>query len=264
MNPYLRLLLFALCLLQAVFAVAFFLQAPFALTLWPWGATGRLSYIFISSIFAAAAASTLWCVASRRYGALSGIALDYVVIFVPMAIYALESAARASDPALLAFGAACAIGAVFGVALFMWSWRLPLDSAPPMPALVRWSFVVFILALVIVGVRMVLGAPNVLPWTITADLSVVIGLIFLGAAAYFLYALSRPTWSNTAGQLAGFLAYDVVLIVPFLQRVPTVEPVFQTSLAIYIVVVVYSGLLAIFYLFLNPRTRIVLRASSAV
>lgn len=264
MNPYLRMLLFALCLFQAVFAVAFFLQAPFALALWPWGATSRLSYIFLASIFAAAAASTFWCVASGSYGALGGIALDYVVIFVPMSVYAFSSAARESDPsALLAFGAACALGAIFGVGLFLWSRRFPLDSAPPMPALVRWSFVVFILALIFVAVRMVLGAPHVLPWTITPDLSVLFGLMFLGAAAYFLYALIRPTWENTAGQLVGFLAYDVVLIVPFLQRVPTVEPVFQASLAIYIVVVAYSGLLAIYYLFLHPRTRVVLRASRA-
>lgn len=261
MNPFLRMFLFAICLFQAVFAVAFFVQAPFALALWPWGATSRLSYIFISSIFAAAAASTLWCVASREFGALSGIALDYVVIFVPMSVYAFASAARATDPALLVFGSACAMGAVFGVGLFLWCRWLPLDRVPAMPAIVRWSFVVFIVALVIVGVRMVLGAPHVLPWTLTADLSVLFGLIFLGAAAYFLYALIRPTWSNTAGQLAGFLAYDVVLIVPFLQRVPTVEPVSQTSLAIYIVVVVYSGLLAIYYLFLNVRTRIILSAS---
>jgi hypothetical protein len=47
-----------------------------------------------------------------------------------------------------------------------------------------------------------------------------------------------------------------VLIVPFLQRLPTIAPEFQISLYIYIVVVVYSGLLAIYYLFVNRGTRI--------
>jgi hypothetical protein len=148
-------------------------------------------------------------------------------------------------------------GVIFGAGLFVWSRRMPMPATPPMPPLVRWSFVVFVIALLVVGVRMVLGIPNILPWRLTADLSVIIGLIFLGAAAYFLYALVFPRWQNTAGQLAGFLAYDVVLIVPFLQRLPTVAPVFRVSLIIYTVVVSYSGLLAIYYLFVHPETRII-------
>jgi hypothetical protein len=103
---------------------------------------------------------------------------------------------------------------------------------------------------------MVLKTPNILPWPLTAELSVVIGWMYLGAAAYFAYALLRPGWANTAGQLAGFLAYDVVLIVPFLQRLSTVPPEFQASQIVYTAVVVYSGLLAAYYLFLSPRTRI--------
>jgi hypothetical protein len=80
--------------------------------------------------------------------------------------------------------------------------------------------------------------------------------MFLGAAAYFAYGVFRPGWYNAGGQLAGFLAYDVVLIIPFLQRLPTVEPELRVNLIIYIIVVSYSGLLAIYYLFLYPGTRL--------
>jgi hypothetical protein len=128
-----------------------------------------------------------------------------------------------------------------------------------MPRLVRWSFVVFIIALLIVSVQMILQVPNVIPWVITPELSVVIGWMFLGAAAYFIYALLRPSWFNSAGQLAGFLAYDVVLIVPFLQRLPTVAPQFQAGLIVYTAVVIYSGLLAFYYLFISKPTRVLTR-----
>jgi hypothetical protein len=85
---------------------------------------------------------------------------------------------------------------------------------------------------------------------------VVIGLMFLGAATYFAYGLLRPSWANAAGQLAGFLAYDLVLIGPFLSRLPTVAPEHRAGLTIYIAVVSYSGLLAIYYLFIHPATRV--------
>jgi hypothetical protein len=131
-----------------------------------------------------------------------------------------------------------------------------------MPGLVRWSFVVFIVALLVVSTRLILKSPNVIPWTITSDLSVVIGWMFFGAAAYFAYSLLRPSWLNAAGQLAGFLAYDVVLIVPFLTRLPTTPPEHRTGLMVYTAVVVYSGLLALYFLFIHGPTRVWPRGSS--
>ena len=74
---------------------------------------------------------------------------------------------------------------------------------------------------------------------------------FPGTAAYFAYGLLRPSWVNSAGQLVGFLAYDVVLIVPFLTRLPTTPAEFRVGLTIYTAVVIYSGLLAIYYLFIH-------------
>jgi hypothetical protein len=85
---------------------------------------------------------------------------------------------------------------------------------------------------------------------------VVFGCIFLGDAFYFIYALLRPRWGNAFGQLLSFLAYDLVLIVPFVQLLDTVKPGHMTGLIVYIVVLVYSGGLAIYYLFIDPRTRI--------
>jgi hypothetical protein len=251
-----RYVLLIICAVQFFLAVAFFLQWPFATGLWPFPGTTPLTFIFIASIFAAAAASTLWAAGTQNYGALAGIGLDYLIILAPVAVYSMQLGASTGNSQFTVYGIACVFGALFGLWLLLWSIRIPIDTSIPMPRLVRWSFVVFIVALLIVSVQLILQVPNVLPWVITPELSVVIGWMFLGAAGYFVYALLRPSWNNSAGQLAGFLAYDVVLIVPFLQRLPTVAPQFQTGLIIYTAVVIYSGLLAFYYLFINKTTRV--------
>lgn len=226
---------------QAVAAVAFFLRVPVVVDLWPFPGTTPLTFIFVSSIFAAAAASTLWVAASRHYGAFAGIGLDYVTILGPLAVLCFQLGYTLAGIASIAW-------ALFGLAMFLWTVRIPLDRTVPTPALVRWSFAAFVVALVIVSTRLILQVPNALPWKITPELSVVIGWMFLGAAVYFAYGLLRPCWPNAAGQLAGFLAYDLVLIGPFLSRLPTVAPEHRDGLLIYIGVLLYSGALAAYHL----------------
>lgn len=244
-----RYALFLVCAGQLFLAIAFFLQLPFATNLWPFPGTTPLTFVFVSSFLAAAAASTLWATASENYGALAGIGLDYLAVLVPLSILSFQLAAAP-------FGTMCALAVLFGLGLLVWGIRTPIDGTVPMPALVRWSFVVFILALVLVSTRLLLKVPNTIPWTITPDLSVIMGWMFLGAATYFAYALVRPSWLNSAGQLAGFLAYDIVLIGPFLARLPSAAPEHRMGLIIYTTVVIYSGLLAIYYLFIGESTRI--------
>ncbi|MBZ0290563.1 MAG: hypothetical protein K8I30_23265 [Anaerolineae bacterium] len=257
MNRYFRYLMFVFCAVQIAFTLAFVLQMPFATQLWPLPDTTPMSFIFIASIFAAAAASTLWCLAAREDGALAGVALDYVCIFVPVTILGFQLAGSTANRALIPFSIVCGLTVAFGIGLFLWSVRVPMRDTRPMPRVVYGSFVVFVIALIVAGGALILKTPNILPWRVTPELGVMSGWFFLGAAAYFTYSLVRPSWANTAGQLAGFLAYDVVLIIPFLQRLPTIAPELQISLYIYIIVVVYSGLLAIYYLFVNRGTRIV-------
>lgn len=256
MTKVVRYFLFFVCAVQFLLALAFFFQWPVAVNLWPFPGTTPLTFIFVSSIFAAAAAPTLWAIVSENYGALAGIGLDYLTILAPVSILSFQLSAGGSDPKLTTYGIACVIGALFGLGLFLWSVRFPLDPTPSMPGLVRWSFIIFIIALLIVGGRLALQVPSTIPWKITPELSVVMGWMFLGAAVYFAYGLLRPSWLNSAGQLIGFLAYDIVLIVPFLIRLPTTPPENRIGLTIYTGVVIYSGLLAIYYLFLHKSTRL--------
>lgn len=255
MTRLMRYILLFVAAAQLLFAAAFAFQWPFAVNLWPFPGTTPLTFIFIASIFAAAAAPTLWVAASEQYGALAGIGLDYLAILLPVAVLSFRLGAAGENPGTATYGIVCVFGALFGLGLFLWSARIPIADKRPMPRPVRWSFVIFIIALLIVATRLILRAPNIIPWKITPDLSLIIGWMFVGAAFYFVYGLARPSWANSTGQLLGFLAYDLVLIGPFIKRLPTTPPEFQAGLTIYTVVVVYSGLLAIYYLFLNSPTR---------
>ena len=241
---------------NAICAVGFGLRWPVLLALWPLPGTTALSFALVSSIYAAAAASTAWVLYSGQRAAFAGIALDHLAIFAPLAVFFGMQAAASSDPRLVSISLSCVAGALFGLALFAWCTRLPLDCSVALPAPVRWSFAVFVALLLGVAAPLVGQVPDILPWAVTPQLSVVIGWMFFGAASYFAYGLLRPCWANAAGQLVGFLAYDVVLIGPLLERWPHALPQHRLGLVVYLVVVVYSALLAGYYLAVGPHTRL--------
>jgi hypothetical protein len=154
----------------------------------------------------------------------------------------------------VAFGVACVAGVAAGIAMLRLSLRHPWSDPRQTPRPVLISFGVFTVALLLVS-TLLLTRNSPLPWPVTGDQSTVIGLMFLGAAAYFVYGLARPRWENAGGQLAGFLAYDLVLLWPFLKRLPDIAPEFRAELWIYTAVLVYSGIVAVVYLALHPATR---------
>jgi len=262
MDRYFRYVLFAVSILQAILGVGFALQIPILTQIWPFPNTSPLSFIFIGSIYLAAAASTLWSLLAGENGSLAGVFLDYIVIFVPLVIFMLQIAN--GNEAITWSGIGLAVGVLFGIVFLLWSLRFPIQDTRPQPLPVRVSFMIFVVALIFVGGALVLQVPNILPWRITPEGSVIYGWMFLGAASYFIYSLLRPSWMNTGGQLAGFLAYDIVLIVPFINHFSQVSPQLLPNLIIYTIVVVFSGLLAIYYLFVHEKTRINLRQVSTL
>ena len=251
-----RLSLIVISAIQAVFAGAFILQIHAVTQIWPLPYTNATSYLFIGSIFAAAAASTLWCVFAREYRALVGIALDYIAILLPLTILLSQISTRAQHQLLTPFGAVSGLGVIFGVWLAVWGHRFPVRHTQPAPRPVVWAFVFFVVALLIAGGQMVLRVPNILPWNISMDSQIIYGWMFLGAAIYFAYGVLRQGWYNAAGQLFGFLAYDLVLIGPFLARLGSITPDLLPNLIVYILVLTFSGLLAIYYLFIHAPTRV--------
>jgi hypothetical protein len=260
MDRALRYVLLVTALVLAVVGLGFALQVPLFTGIWPLPDTSPLSLIFIGSIFCAAAASTLWSLYAGENGSFAGIFLDAIVIFAPLAIYLLVIAN--GNSAIITFAVTMLVFLLFGILGFLWSLRFPVKDARPSPLPVRVMFAVVVVVLIWVGVNLVLQTPNVLPWRVTPDGSVTYGWMFLGASSYFAYGLLRPSWMNGGGQLAGFLAYDLVLIFPLIDHFSRVTPQHLTNLIIYVAVVTLSALLAIYYLFVKEETRVRGRSAS--
>jgi len=249
-----RLAFVPVSLLSLVLAGGFFAHVEWATTLWPWPAA-PLSYVFIGSILAAIAIPMLWIAYSGESAAIQAGAADLAVMYGGMFVYVLTLLGGPGEPELwpyaIVFGLACA-GSAAG---FLVSRRLEWKDERPMPGPVRASFTAFAVMLVAAGTALLFHA-DIFPWRLGRETSVMFGLVYLGAAVYFLYGLLTPRWSNAAGQLAGFLAYDLVLLAPFLDHFRVATGGERVSLIVYVSFLIYSGALAGWYLFLDRSTRL--------
>ena len=195
----------------------------------------------------------MWIGWTGALGALPAGSLNVFVIALTTSVYFFNLVSQGRSE-LFGVVIASVLMTLTSGAAFLWSRRLPLTDPRPTPTLVKVSFGIFIAALFLAGGALVLHLP-VFPWDLNPDSSVVFGCIFLGDAFYFLYGLFRPRWGNAFGQLLSFLAYDLVLIVPFVLLFDTVKPERMFNLVVYTAVLVYSGGLAVYYLLINPQTR---------
>ena len=254
-NRYISSLIFVAAAIEALFGIAFILRLDFALDMWPMDGTTRLSFLFLASMFIAGATSQLWCLWRGERALFIGVGLNYMTIATPIGIYLVAVGASRGDSDLLTLGCVFLVSALFGAGIFLWSRGSSVRSPQPAPAIALLAFVVFVLALIVAGGAMTFHLIDVMPWPLTGDNEVVYGLMFLGASAYFAYSLLRPSWQNSAGQLAGFLAYDLVLIWPFIRHFSNVPDTLRLNLILYTAVVAISGLLAVYFLFVDPRTR---------
>ena len=259
MSGALRATLIGFGLLALAMAAGFFFQVSWVIEQWPWPGS-RLSHIFIASILTASAVPVLWIGWSCEWAAIAAGALDLSVTYLGMAVFSLHTYSQDDRrQPILHFGLACLVLAGLCMALFAWSRQIPFKDRRPLPAGVRVSFAVFVIILVASGGALVMSRPGVFPWRLGPDQSVLYGCIFLGAAVYFVSSMFWPLWANARGQLMGFLAYDLVLIVPFLRHFGAVDPALWINLVIYTTVLVYSGLVAAYYLFVHPATRVAQR-----
>jgi hypothetical protein len=248
-----RLGLIAAALATLVLSVGFLDETSWAIDLWPWPVS-RLSYIFIASILAAIALPVLWIGISGELAAIQAGAIDLAITYAGFTVYLVTLLGDPGQPALGAYIGVFALGLVVMVITFARTRRIAWDDPRPMPRAVRASFALFAVMLVAAGTALVFGA-DIFPWDLTDEASVLFGFIYLGAAAYFVWGCLHPAWPNGQGQLVGFLAYDLVLIGPFIDQFSNVDGGQLTSLIVYTAFLVYSGALAAYYLFVSPETR---------
>lgn len=237
-------------------SAGFLFQQEWAVRAWPWQ-DKSLSYAFVAAMQAAIAAAVLWIAITGELGAMAAGALNLFVMMSGLAFYLGNQALATRAGIFIVYTVACGIFALLNLLLFLWAQRIPIRDQRPVPGLIRISYVIFILALAIVGVALILQIPDILPWYVEPPTSVVLGWMFLGDAFYFLYALTQPRWYGACAQLWSFLAYDLVLIVPFLLRLPIIDSKYLDNLIVYILILLYSGVLAVYYLLINRTTRMV-------
>jgi hypothetical protein len=254
MNKILRTVLTIVGMVSLILAAGFCLQLPWIVQLWPW-ADSFSPYLFLGSITAATAASLLWIGLSGELATAAGGALHLTVFYAGLASSLFLLSRQGGDQNLLTRALVCAVVAVVSLILVLWFRRYPLRDSRPMPLPVRISFGVFMAVLVLVGCGILLHLPNVFAWKLHPTTSALLGWFFPGAACYFLYGLVHPGWQMACGQLWAFLAYDLVLIIPYIQHFALARPQQLPSLLINTLVLVYSATLAIYYLLVKQTTR---------
>ena len=253
MNRFYRTLFVLLGSVSFILTLGFWLHMPLLTGMLP--PTGSFPlHIFLAAITASITASLLWIGFSGELGAITGGAIDLAVFYIGLTFFQLLSPQHWGQR-LLTGVLLCLAAAIISLGIFLRFRRYPIEDRRPMPTLVRISFGVFVTILLLVGSAMLLQVPNVFAWTLNPISSALVGCFFLGSSCYFLYGLIFPRWYTACGQLWSFLAYDIVLIVPFLLRFTTVSSVQLPSLIINTIILVYSGALAIYYLLIKKETR---------
>jgi hypothetical protein len=249
-----RLGFLVFALLVLTLTAGFIGGVPAATQLWPWP-DGRLSYLFVASILAAFGVGSLLIAWTQDWRSAAGGGVALLFGFGGMAA-TLVSLRMDGTPLSMGYLVGYALVALQGAALWSWGATHRCDESRAMPGLVRLSTWVFALTLLLVGIALMLQAPTIFPWPLNANSSILYGWMFLGLALNYGYVSLGNRWSDAKVSLIGFLAYDLVLIVPFLQHFSRARPEHLTSLAIYTAVLVYSGALAVYYLFFDRHWRL--------
>ncbi len=230
--------------------------ARWATRLWPVAYQGRLAPLFVASVLAAVGAASLYIALSADWRAarpaglallVSSLAVGGGFLFLPQLSGLPFAAAMIWDSA---------VAAALGGVLVVNSGRYPPLDDRRMPLLPRASFVVFGSTLLVAGTALIAGMPHVFPWRLDAVTSLLYGAIFVGLGCNYLYGAILGTIADARVSLIGFLVYDLVLLPAFAGHFDSVMPAHRTSLVVYMAVLVYSALLAVYCLALDPRCRL--------
>jgi hypothetical protein len=211
----LRLLLIAIVAAQVPVGIGLYMDAGWATNLWPLPDV-RMTYIFLASIVASTAVLIIWPLIRDDIGALRAAALNLSTATPPLGLYLLWLSRNADNAHLVAPGIAFVLFGVAWMATGRWLGAIPVRNTHTLPKIVRIVFLGFCVLLIPLGSALLFQMEKIFPWTISPENSTVAGVIFLSAAALFLFVLANPLWIYGEAGFASFLAYDLVLVVPYL------------------------------------------------
>ncbi len=261
MERSLRLGLISAGVLSAILSTGYFLQMPWAVQTWPWPET-RLSNIFIASILAAVAGAMLWVGLSGRVAGAAGGFLHVATMSAGLATVMFSMAPRRPEAALLNYAVGFAAVALICLAAFAWVRRLRAPDTRRLPVSLRVWSLLYIAILIPAGIALLATVPGIMPWPVKPEMSMVCGWVFVSAAWSFVYPLLRPQVEHVLVGLVGFLAYDLVLMVPFIKLLDTVRPELQRSLQLYLLALAITSAVSLYYLFVCKATRLQARADA--
>lgn len=241
--------------LSGVLALAYFLQWHWALAAWPWQES-PLSYVFVSSILAAAAGAMLWVGLSGGLAGAAGGFLHVGTMMAGLAIVLVPLGLQRQQTSVLATAAGCAAVAIACLAAFVRVRRVAAVDTRPIPASLRAWSAVYILILLPAGGALIAGVPGIMPWPVKPEMSMVCGWVFVSAAWSFAYPLMHPQTEHIRVGLVGFAVYDAVLIPPFALQFGKARPELLNSLRLYLLALVVTAIVSIYYMFICRATRL--------
>lgn len=264
-TTWFRWMCFAAVLPIVVVGVGLSRQSGWATSLWPWPDV-RMTYIFLASIAASIAAPVAWAAWRNEPGALDVIAFELMIGAPAVGGYLLWLAFDWRDRDIALFGIGFLAIGISAAMVYRLTRGIPIKNPRRLPTFFRCAFVVICAILIVLGSMCAFQRPDVFPWDISPETSTVIGLIFLSAALLFALIVARPMWAYGEMALTAFIAYDIVLLFPYIDLLRNLDDtvtlssyygssygvastgsgVRETNLIVYISVLAITSLLTIF------------------
>lgn len=245
---------------QVILSWGLYTRADWATRVWPWPDV-KMSFIFLAAIGLAIGVPLLWIGLTGEIGALEPLFLLLGVGLGGIGSYLLVRSWGPQDIRLATYGGIAVSGGAGFLLLYRWSRSFPLLDTRPLAPLLRLIFLVFCGILTVAGVALLFQVERVFPWNLQPGTSTLFGWIFIGAAILFAWIVAHPKWGYGAGALIGFLAYDLLLYLPYVDLwrsrhdstvvssyyggATSADLVNEKSLVIYLSVLVVSGLVAV-------------------
>jgi hypothetical protein len=245
-------------------ALGIYLSLPGFRQLWVWPHGASLGLAFVGAWLAGGAATVIWIGVTGHFTVLRVLMLTMAIAFLGSGLRLVSQQSLPGNERYLPFALFFIASAILAAVTIRLTYRLPASGDALPPAAIRWVFLLFSAILLLAGTALLVDRPNIFPIPLSTDVAFIYGAFFLGSFAYYFHGFLWPSALNATGQMLSFLVYDLLLIPPFLMHLSVVDDQHQTSLLVYLGVLIASALFCAYFLLIDPRTRMLPLARRAV